>query len=108
MPLSSGSGTASPLAYIDHKPFVAGTFQLVTTTGAYGRYNAATFSSTETWLHASQYTNANDVVEVTAIYLGRYTGRAPLVYVIIHKDWVQLENGFIHVVRSISADLDHY
>ena len=46
-----------------------------------------------TWLRGSWYTDVNGVVEVTAIYFGHYTDRAPLVHIIIHKDWVQSENG---------------
>lgn len=79
---------------------------LANATGSYGAYNTDPFNSTESWLRGGWYTNTEGIVEVTTVYPGFYTGRTPHVHIMVHKDWVQSENGFVHSVRSIKPDLD--
>ena len=73
-------------------------------TGDYGAYNTATFNGKETWLRGGWYTDTNGIVEMTTIYPGYYTGRAPHIHLMVHKDWIQSENGYVHVVHSIPVD----
>ena len=75
-------------------------------TGWYGAYSTNEFDDSETFLRGGWYTDSNGMVEVTTVYPGFYDGRTPHVHIMVHKDWTQSENGFVHIVRSISADQD--
>jgi len=61
--------------------------------GVYGAYTTSSFNSLETWLRGGWYTDANGIVEVSTIYPGYYTGRAPHIHIMVHKDWSQSPNG---------------
>ena len=61
----------------------------------YGGYSSS-FNSTETWLRGGWYTDANGMVEVTTVYPGFYDDRAPHIHLMVHKDWIQSTNGFVH------------
>jgi len=74
--------------------------------GNYSGYNTDTFNGTETWLRGGWYTDANGIVEFNTIYPGFYWTRTPHVHLMVHKDWSQSENGFVHVMHSIPADPD--
>jgi len=78
---------------------------IANSTGEYGAYNSPAFNSTETWLRGGWYTDANGMVEITTVYPGYYEGRTPHIHLMVRKDWIQSANGFVNVVRSISADL---
>ena len=78
---------------------------LANSTGEYGGYVSA-FNSTESWLRGGWYTDSNGIVEVNTVYPGYYDGRTPHVHIMVHKDWTQSSNGFVYIVRSISADPD--
>ena len=85
---------------------MTGVLPIANAIGDYGAYNTATFNGTETWLRGGWYTDTNGMVEIATIYPGYYTGRAPHIHLMIHKDWSQSENGFVHVMRPIPAVVD--
>ena len=85
---------------------MTGILPLANATGDYGGYNSGGFDSSETWLRGGWYTDGNGMVEVTTIYPGYYPGRSPHIHLMVHKDWIQSANGFVHAVRSIPVDLD--
>jgi len=61
--------------------------------GLYGAYSTSTVNRLETWLRGGWYTDANGIVEISTIYPGYYTGRAPHIHIMVHKDWTQSANG---------------
>jgi len=61
--------------------------------GEYGAYHTGTFNGQESWLRGGWYTDTNGMMEVTTIYPGHYTGRAPHIHIMVHKDWSQTDNG---------------
>jgi len=61
--------------------------------GAYGAYTTSTFDRLQTWLRGGWYTDANGIVEVSTIYPGYYTGRAPHIHIMVHNNWAQSTNG---------------
>ena len=75
-------------------------------TGDYGGYSSGDFDEQETWLRGGWYTDANGMVEVTTVHPGYYDGRTPHVHIMVHKDWTQSDNGFVHTRLSISTDKD--
>lgn len=95
----------SPLRHTNHGSFLIGILPLANATGDYGAYNTAAFNPTETWLRGGWYTDADGVVEMTTIYPGYYTGRAPHIHVMVHKDWSE-SNGFVRIRCSTSPELD--
>ena len=81
--------------HLGHGRFVTQTLLLANALGVYGGYSSG-FNSTETWLRGGWYTDANGMVEVGTIYPGFYSGRAPHIHLMVHKDWTQTANGFVH------------
>ena len=77
-------------------------------TGAFSSYNSAGAfeSGSETWLRGGWYTDANGIVELTTIFPGYYTGRAPHIHLMVHKGWTESDNGFVHAVSSDLSGVD--
>ena len=73
--------------------------------GDYGGYGSG-FNGKETWLRGGWYSDANGMVEVATIYPGFYVRRAPHIHLMVHKDWTQSSDGFVHILRLDSADAD--
>lgn len=80
---------------------------LANATGEYSGYHedGSGFNGAETFLRGGWYTDTNGMVEVTTVYPGFYPGRAPHIHLMVHKDWSQSNDGFVHIVCSIPADL---
>ena len=97
---------SEPPSCLPHRRFTTGIRPLANATGDYGGYNPDRVNTKETWLRGGWYTDANGMVEVTTIYPGYYSHRCPHIHFMVHKDWIQSVNGFVHVAGSISADLD--
>ena len=97
----------SPLVCPRHRRLTTGILPPANATGDYSGHNSDSFNSKETWLRGGWYTDANGMVEVTTIYPGYYSHRSPHIHLMVHKDWIQSANGFVHVARSeITADPD--
>ena len=79
---------------------------LANATGYYGAYGTDQFDHTETFLRGGWYTDENGMVEVTTVYPGYYDGRTPHVHIMVHKDWTESTNGFVHIVHYVLVDLD--
>jgi len=62
-------------------------------TGEYGGYNSRVFDGTETWLRGGWHTDANGIVELATIYPGYYAGRTAHIHLMVHRDWIESENG---------------
>jgi len=69
---------------------------------AYASINS--FDGKVSWLRGGYFTDTNGIVELTTIYPGHYTGRAPHIHIMVHKDWVQSSNG---TLASHSGTLVH-
>jgi len=80
------------------RPSVTGILLIANATGHYSGYNTATFNGAETWLRGGWYTDANGMVELETIYPGYYYPRAPHIHLMVHKDWIESDNGFVHVL----------
>lgn len=91
-----------PLVYPNCESFVTIILPLANATGFYGAYDTDPFNSTESWLRGGWYTDSNGIVEITTVYPGYYTGRTPHVHIMVHKDWTESANGFVHCVSPIS------
>lgn len=84
---------------------MTGVLPIANSAGDYSGYeDPSMFNGTEYWLRGGWYTDLNGMVEFTTVYPGFYWLRAPHIHVMVHKDLVQSENGFVHVMRSIPAD----
>ena len=83
-----------------------GIYPLANAFGDYGAYTTSTFNRMESWLRGGWYTDAKGMVEMTTIYPGFYAGRAPHIHLMVHTNWSQSDNGLVHVVRSVLADLN--
>jgi len=88
--------------FVSPQSIVIEILPLANATGEYGAYGSNNFDESETWLvHRCQWHGG-----VTTVHPGYYDGRTPHVHIMVHKDWSQSENGFVHVIHSISADPD--
>lgn len=87
------------------EPFVTGILLPANATGDYCGYESNDFNGSETWLRGGWHTDSNGIVEITTNYPGYYTGRTSHVHIMVHKDWTESANGFVHDVPSISEDL---
>ena len=90
----------------NHRRVVTKIILLANATGWYGGYSTNNFDDSETFLRGGWYTDSNGIVEVTTVYPGYYDGRTPHVHIMVHKDWTESTNGFVHIMRSIPADSD--
>ena len=70
-----------------------------------GMYGSGAFDSNETWLRGGWYVDTNGIVELVTIYPGYYDCRAPHIHLMVHKDWAESANGFVHVVPWIPVNL---
>lgn len=92
--------------HLNHRRLITGIFPLANATGWYGGYSTNNYDDSETWLRGGWYTDSNGMVEVTTVYPGYYDGRTTHVHIMVHNNWTESTNGFVHIVCSIIADKD--
>jgi len=90
------------LVYPNCDPFVTWILPSANSTGSYCGYESNNFNGSETFLRGGWYTDSNGIVEITTNHPGYYTGRAPHIHIMVHKDWSESANGFVYNLPPIT------